>query len=143
MEAVTQRLNSYLATTPELRQLSHKVGQLLALQRYYVQHAPATLAKSSHVQQLEQQILTLAADNGAVAAKLRQIEPDLTLLFQRGGYEVTGIRIRVQVAIATTRRKVENTVISAQAKKKLLESSDNLLDSPLKNALQRLARKMK
>lgn len=143
MEAVTQRLNSYLSTAPELRQLSHKVGLFLALQRYYVQHAPATLAKASHVQQLEQHILTLAADNGAVAAKLRQIEPDLTLLFQRGGYEVTGIRIRVQVAVAATRRRAENTVISAEGRKKLLESSDNLLDSPLKKALQRLARKIK
>lgn len=143
MEAVTQRLNSYLATTPELRQLSHKATRLLALQSYYVQHAPATLAKASHIQQLEQTILTLAADNGAVAAKLRQIEPDLTLLFQGGGFEVTGIRIRVQVAITATRRKVENTVISAEGRKRLLESCDQLQDSPLKSALQRLARKLK
>jgi hypothetical protein len=143
MDAVSQRLNSYLATTPELRQLSRKAGLLMALQRYYVQHAPATLARASHVQQLEQHVLILAADNGAVAAKLRQIAPDLTLLFQRGGYEVTGIHIRVQVALAAAQRKTKPAPISAEGRKRLLESSNSLHDSPLKNALQRLARKVK
>lgn len=143
MDAVSQRLNSYLATTPELRQLSRKAGLLLAMQRYYVQHAPAALAHASHVQQLEQQTLTLAADNGAVAAKLRQIAPDLTLIFQRGGYEVTGIRIRVQVVISAAKRKTKGPTLSAEGREKLLESSDSLRDSPLKKALQRLARKAK
>ncbi len=140
---MTQRLNSYLATTPELRQLSRKAELLLTLQRYYVQQAPATLARASHVQQLEQQVLTLAADNGAVAAKLRQIAPDLALLFQKGGFEVTGIRIHVQVAVAAIRQKVKKPSISEESRKKLFETSNSLDDSPLKNVLQRLAHKLK
>jgi len=79
---VSQRLNSYFGASPELRQLSSKAGQLLALQRLYEQIAPASLMRHSHVLQLERQVLTLAANNGAIAAKLRQLAPELTLLLQ-------------------------------------------------------------
>lgn len=110
------------------------------MQRYYVQHATPALARSSHVQTLEGHTLTLAADNAAVAAKLRQIAAQLLLLFQNGGYEVTGIQVRVQVAAPPIQSDPAPPVIGSAARERLNELAGGLQESPLKNALLRLAR---
>jgi len=138
---VSQRLNSYFGASPELRQLSSKAGQLLALQQHYEQIAPASLIRYSRVLQLERQILTLAANNGAIAAKLRQLAPELTRLFQNKGCEVTGIQVRVQVALPATGQIPTPLTLTATGRKRLIELSAELPDSPLKNALQRFAKK--
>jgi hypothetical protein len=138
---MTQRLNSYFDASPELRQLSGKAGRLMELQRQYELVAPPSLTRSSHVLQLEQQTLTLAADNGAVAAKLRQLAPELVNLFQNRGCEITGIQVRVQVAVSSFRPFPTPVSISAAGRRRLIELSEILADSPLKSALLRLARK--
>jgi len=138
---VTQRLNSYFRASPELRQLSGKAGQILALQRHYEQVAPASLLRSSSVLQLEQHVLTLAANNGAVAAKLRQLAPELVQLLQNRGCEITGIQVKVQVTLPVATSIAPPSVVSAMGRKRLTELAAELPDSPLKNALQRLAEK--
>jgi hypothetical protein len=138
---LSQRLNSYFGASPELRQLSSKAGQLLALQRHYEQIAPASLMPFSRVLQLERQILTLAANNSAIAAKLRQLAPELTGLFQSKGCEVTGIQVRVQVTLPAPDRTSTPPTLSATGRNRLTELAVELPDSPLKSALQRLAQK--
>jgi hypothetical protein len=138
---VSQRLNTFLGASPELRQLSGRAARLLALQRLYEQLAPATLARASHVQQLEEKTLTLAANNGAVAAKLRQLAPELLRQLQNGGCEVTQIQVKVQVAHAAARRVAAPAKLGAAARQRLMELAVELPDSLLKNALQRLAGK--
>ena len=138
---MSQRLNSYLDASLELRQLSRKVEQLAALQRHYEQIAPPSLARNSRVMQLDQQILMLAADNGAVAAKLRQIAPRLAQLLQESGYQVTVIQVKVQVAWPPNRLSAPLPPLSSTGQKQLLASAEKLPDSLLKKTLQRLARK--
>lgn len=138
---MSQRLNSYLGASPELRQLSTKVGALLALQQLYEQIAPASLIRYSRVLQLERQTLTLAANNGAIAAKLRQLAPELIKLLQNKGCEVTGIQVRVQVTLPAAEFTPAPATLSATGRKRLLELAVELPDSPLKSALQRLAQK--
>ena len=138
---MSQRLKSYFGASPELRQLSGKAGQLLALQQLYEQVAPASLMRYSRVLQLEQQILTLAANNGAIAAKLRQLAPELTSMLQNKGCEVTGIQVRVQVTLPATEHTAAPPMLSAAGRKRLTELALELPDSPLKSALQRLANK--
>ena len=65
------RLNAYLASNQELRLLSNKAKQLMALQRHYELIAPPLLQLNSRVLQLRQQVVVIGADNGAVANKLR------------------------------------------------------------------------
>lgn len=113
----------------------------MALQREYEQIAPASLIRYSRVLQLEQQILTLAANNGAIAAKLRQLAPALTQALQNRGCEVTGIQVRVQVTQTAPESTAKRSVVSAAGRKRLIELAVELPDSPLKNALQRLAQK--
>lgn len=138
---MSQRLNSYFRASPELRQLSGKAGQLLALQRQYEQLAPPSLMRHSHVLQLEQKILILAANNSAVAAKLRQLVPELTRQLQDKGCEVTGIQVRVQVFQPDQEHTASPITLSSEGRARLTELAGELPDSPLKSALQRLARK--
>ncbi|MDX8399093.1 MAG: DciA family protein [Gallionellaceae bacterium] len=133
-------MNSYLAGNPELRQLSNKAGQLTALQRQYEQLAPISLIRHSHVLHLQQKILTLAANNGAIAAKLRQLAPELIQLLQNRGCEVTVIQVRVQVSVPPPVHTVTPARLSEAGKKHMTELAEKLADSPLKNALQRLVK---
>jgi hypothetical protein len=137
---VSNRLSSYFNASQELRQLSHKVDQILALQRHYEQIAPPSLIRASHVMQIDQKTLIIAADNGTVAAKLRQLAPKLTELCQNGGYEITGIQIKVQVALPITTRPLRPTPLSAIRRQQLVDFAVKLEDSPLKTALHRLAK---
>ena len=137
---MTQRINSYFDTSHELRQLSHKASQLLELQRLYEQIAPPSLALSSRVMQLEQKILMVQADNGAVAAKLRQLSPRLSQLFRDNGQEVTAIQVRVQVTFQPATIPTTSPTVSITGRQRLIDLADKLSDSPLKSALQRLAR---
>ncbi|MES1981457.1 MAG: DciA family protein [Pseudomonadota bacterium] len=137
---MSQRLNSYLGTSQELQRLARQAALLRALQLLYQQLAPAALARGSHVLQLAQQTLLLAADNGAVAAKLRQIAPELTLQMQNNGYEVTGIKVRVQVTQSPP-LGAPPAQLSAEGQQQLQDLAQKLPDSSLKNAVQRLAAK--
>lgn len=135
------RLNAYLASNHELRQLSSKASQLMALQRHYESIAPPPLARNSQVLRLQQQTLVIGANNGAVAAKLRQMTTELISRFQARGCEVTGIQIKVQVAapppaIPSKPRRLGKTAVDA-----LSDLDQNLADSPLKTALRRLIRR--
>lgn len=138
---MSQRLNSYFGASNQLLQLSRKAGQLTALQRLYERLVPATLGRSSHVLQLEQQTLLLAASNGAVAAKLRQLAPQLATLFQNEGCDVREIQVTVQVVVPPVKHAAAPATVSAAGRQSLTELADTLPDSPLKSALQRLANK--
>lgn len=91
--------------------------------------------------QFDQQILTLAADNGAVAAKLRQLAPRLAQLLQQSGLEVTVIQVKVQVSVPPINLPDSPAALTATGQNKLLTSAEKLPDSQLKRALQRLGKK--
>ena len=135
------RLNAYLASNQELRQLSRKALQLMTLQRNYESIIPPTLAHSSQVLRLHQQTLVIAANNGAVAAKLRQMTGELISLFQARGCEVTGIQIKVQVTSPPRTEPPHPRKLGKAAKDALNKLDENLADSPLKTALRRLVRR--
>ena len=134
-----QRLNFIFASSQELRQISGKVRQLLALQSHYEKVAPPSLLRSSHVMQLEHDILILGANNSAVAAKLRQMTPELVRQLKLHGCEVTGIQVRVQVTLPPIQHTATPSSMSTVGKLKVSDLAATMADSPLKNALQRLA----
>jgi hypothetical protein len=115
----------------------------MALQKIFEQIAPASLIRYSQVLQLERQILTLGANNGAIAAKLRQLAPELAKAFQDRGCEITGIQVRVQVIQTVAQSVAKRTELSIAGQQRLIELAMELPDSPLKNALKRLAEKHK
>jgi hypothetical protein len=93
--------------------------------------------------QIQGQKLIISADNGAVAAKLRQISTELISLFRTRGCEITGIQIRVQVRIRVIPAKPSPRSISSRGRKALEDLALDMQDSPLKIALKRLAGRTK
>jgi len=88
--------------------------------------------------QIEKNVLTLAANNSAIAAKIRQLTPELIQQLKLHGCEVTGIQVRVQVTLPVATPIHHAVSVSENGRKKLNELAVSLSDSPLKNALQRL-----
>lgn len=85
--------------------------------------------------------LTIVAANATAAAKLRQLAPELVVLLQNRGCEVSGIRVKVQVSIAPVPPKHTPRQLSKTARNALNDLSDSLDESPLKQALKKAARK--
>lgn len=137
------RLNAFLSASNELSQLTQKAGQLITLQQLVDQVIPKSLKRSCRVLYFKQNTLTLAADNGAVAAKLRQMTGELATHLREKGCEVTGIQVQVQVNAPAYVPPPTARTLSNTAKSQLSELAELLADSPLKAALARMASRRK
>lgn len=90
-----------LLGAPELNPLSRKAHRLTALQARVLYCVPPPLARGVRVADYRAGTLFLTADNGALAAKLKQLAPSLLLNIRKLEPEVTGIKIAVQVKEVT------------------------------------------
>jgi len=138
---VTHRLNAILTSSRELRQLAGKAQQLTALQRQLAQLIPPALSRACRVAQSDGITLTLIADNGVIAAKLRQMSTNIIAGLQARGCEVTVIQVQVQVSTPPYIPPAQAREIGAEGKAQLNQLAEALTDSPLKQALTRLARR--
>lgn len=138
---MTQRLKTLLNGNPELYPLLSHVEALSALQRHFSSVAPVHLAQSCQVLSLKLGTLSLAVANATIAAKLRQLAPELVLLMQNRGCEVSGIRVKVQVSYEINPPRPIPRKLSRTAQNELKSLSLNLKDSPLKRALEKMAQK--
>ena len=139
---MVQQLKTLLNGNLELLPLLAKAQALSALQRHFISVAPPHLVQSGQVQVLGLQLgtLSIAVANAAVAAKLRQLAPELAIKMQDRGCEVSGIRVKVQVSFDRLQPKPAPHKLSKSAQNALNELSVNLADSPLKLALEKLAK---
>jgi len=134
-----QRLDYFLRGLPDA--LAHRVRQLVSLQQAYREIAPPALASVTRVGAYSQGRVTLFADSGAVAAKLKQVSPVLLLELQKRGLEVNLIEVRVQVSGRPARlakSDKNHRKISPQALDGVARLAGRLAPSPLREALQRL-----
>jgi hypothetical protein len=136
---VAQRFKSLLSSDSELRPLLAKAQALSALQRHFSDAAPPNLAQSSQVLSLQSGILSVAVANAAIAAKLRQLVPNIIIMLQNGGCEVNGIRVKVQVSFSPSQPEPKPRKLGKTARGALKELSQTLDDSPLKLALKKMA----
>lgn len=138
---MAQHLKTLLNGNQELRPLLAKAQALSALQHHFISVAPPHLAQSSQVQVLGLQLgtLSIAVANATVAAKLRQLAPEFTIMMQNRGCEVSGIRVKVQVSFDRLQPKPAPHKLSKTAQNALNELSLSLNDSPLKLALEKMA----
>lgn len=139
---MTQRLNSLLDTATDLSPLLDKARILSALQAHVIEIAPRQLVQSANIQVLGLKLgtLSIAAANATIAAKLRQLAPELVVKLQNKGCEVSGIRVKVQVSYDQRQIKQVPRKISKIAQTSLKEFSNELENSPLKSALDRLTK---
>jgi hypothetical protein len=113
----------------------------MAMQQLLEQVIPPSLRRGCHVMQFDQNKLTLAAENGAIASKLRQMTTELVSKLHDIGHEVTLIQVVVQVSTPPYIPPSEKRVVSVSGKNQLTKLANELADSPLKDALNRLAKR--
>lgn len=138
---MTQHFKSLLDGNPELFLLASKTKALLALQRHFMGVAPPHLAQFSQVLSLKQGVLSIAVASATDAAKLRQLAPELAAMMRNRGCEVSGISVKVQVAVSYIPPRPPPRKLGKPAQDALSELSMSLGDSPLKLALKKLSEK--
>lgn len=136
----SERIGLLIDRLPQLQSLNRQVRRLLALQDILTEVLPDSLASSTTVALSTADELTLFADNGATAAKLKQLAPRILNSFQQRRHEVTAIRVQVQVRIHHNPLPQKQISLSPIARQALSELSATLDPSPLKSALERLGR---
>lgn len=114
------------------------------MQRIFLKIAPPQLAQHCILGGFFDGNLTICANNGAIAAKLRQTVPSLLLKFRVRGYEVTAIRIAVQanyLALGVNKLSAKKPRLSQTGADSLKDLAGSLPPSPLKSAVESLAKK--
>jgi hypothetical protein len=135
------RIGSLLQRLPELQALSQKARRLTAMQALLAESLPANLADATATAVSETGELLLFADNGAVAAKLKQLTPRIMVFFRQRGIEVTGIRVQVQVGFRTKPLPQKQIFMSTAGGETIGALAGKIRDPGLRAALQRLARR--
>jgi hypothetical protein len=134
------RVGLLLSTLPELQALNRELRQLVALQSALAEVLSGNLAALTSLALSKAGELILFADNGAVAAKLRQMAPRILTSFRQRGHEITGIRVQVQVRIRDNPLPQKQISLSPEARNAIDLLSERLDASPLKTALKRFGR---
>ena len=146
------KVNSYLSLlgkTPEYENLFSLAHQLVEDQLIFLKLIPSHLAQHCNLGRISDGKLTILAENGAIAAKLKQISPSLLLKFQELGWEVTAIQILVQAHYFAKNTKPLADKGHTRKKLKLSQTGQDCLsqlaatlpDSELKSTIQLFLRK--
>lgn len=135
-------VTDFLRGNDKMAALLPTVARLAAIQQDCVSVLPA-LFDACSVLSFESAQLVLAAPNAAFAAKLKQQLPKLQDGLLKCGWQVSAIRIKVQVRkISEKTRPVKQLVLPAAAKSALSSLKETLEESPqnreLKAALESL-----
>jgi hypothetical protein len=137
----SRSLDDCLKAEDGLARLTGHAERLLRLQRVFESVVPRPLLRGARVANLKLGRLVIYAENGAVAAKLRQIVPTLSKAFANSAAEVTGIDIKVQPRAGAkgSDQNKDHAVLGEHAKQGLTSLADKLpADSPLVRALRHL-----
>jgi hypothetical protein len=136
-----RRLQQIMTGESVTAELLNRMQHEHALEARVRRALPPSLAACVVVADGRSPELSLAAASGAAAALLRQRTPDLLRVLATEGWEFTGIRVRVQAhPKSRSRANPSKKQIDAPAALHLRVTADALGDSPLADALMRLAR---
>lgn len=139
----TRSLADFLNAETGMARLAAQAERLLKLQRIYEQAIPAALMRHGRVANMKPGKIVIHAENGAVAAKIRQLAPSIAEVFRKAGVDLNEIQVKVQPTTPVGGRTKDETRpgIGNKAKQGLTSLSDKLpQDSPLKGALERFIR---
>lgn len=99
------------------------------------------MAGASRVVNHRNGMLVIAADNGAIAAKLRQQAPRLLKNLRKQGAEITGIQVQVQVERtgSAPRRRAQKIQLTIDSIGNFERLSKQVKDPDLRSALAKFA----
>ena len=138
----SNRIDALLRQLPELQTVSRRVGRADALKAALADALPAGLAASATVTVSDAGEVVLYADNGAVAAKLRQLAPRILNSLRQRGNEVTAVRVQVQVTSRDKPLRQKQISLSEGAGQAVLGLAERLEKSPLRQALEQLGKRV-
>jgi hypothetical protein len=131
--------DSAVKDNAKLLALSGQAGNLTATQKIWNTIAPDNLKQYTQAGSVKHKRLTVYAENGAVAAKIKLLLPSLLTKLQKQGLEVTSIRVQVQVQSSVQRPGKNLRSLSPQAASSLSELAEKLTGTELGEALARLS----
>lgn len=140
----TRKVNTYfriLGKEPEHKDLFQKIDKISNIQRSMSKFIPPHLAKHCTIGLPTNGKLTIFAQNGAIATKLKQITPSVLKKIKNLGWEITSIQIATQANsqakngdnINPSKRHLGQTGVTS-----LTQLAETLSDSPLKSAIESL-----
>lgn len=142
------KVDSYLnllGKSPEYAGLLSAARQLFKDQSTFHKLIPRQLAQYCHLSRITNGKLTILAENGAIAAKLKQLSPSLLRKLQQCGWEVTSFQILVQAQNSTANTKyiekqmdIKKPKLSHSGKECFNQLAATLPDSELKEAIHSL-----
>lgn len=140
---MSKLLQRYLGGGDALARLHDHVARLRRLQGILEAGLPPQFASACRVANMKDDTLVIAAQGSAIAVRLKQMVPSLVDHFVRAGYPLTTIRIKVSTPEQTVERRPPVVrAMSASARNSLTGFAATLpADSPLREALERLARR--
>jgi hypothetical protein len=135
------KIDFYLNSSDNLRALAHQARRVAELQQVFLKIAPPPLTQASCVKQLRAGTLFLLAGNAAVATKLKQLAPRFLTAYEQLGFEITSIRVEVQVKEAGPElvQIFKTKQLSIESIEYLETLAAKLEDCPLKHALTKMA----
>src|SRR3989344_114755 len=136
-----RRFNALFKENPELAALLGQADSLTASQKIWSTILPDALKQFTQAGSVKHKRLTVYADNGAVAAKIKLLLPSLLTKLQKQGLEVTSIRVEMQVKSSPRRSVKPMRSISPEAASSLRKLADELGGSALGEALAKLSRR--
>lgn len=132
----------YLDKDPAAGRVMAHARLLLKLSRRFEAVAPAGLRHSAHVANYKLGTIIIHADNGAVAAKIRQLSQRLSNELSKGGAECSGIEVKVQPRqIPSQSTSSTQKPLSDKAFGMVKSTSDSLPEGPLRSALENLLKR--
>jgi len=136
---MTYGLEHYLNNDAAAGKVMAHARLLLKLARRFEAVAPATVANAARVANYKSGKIIIHADNGAVAAKIRQLSQRLSDELSKGGTECNGIEVKVQPRqIPSQSTSSTQKPISGKAIGMLRSASENMPKGALREALERL-----
>jgi len=149
----SQKVNIYLnvlGETPQYKDLFSVANTLHKKQLIFTKLVPEKLSPYCYLSKIHDSELTIIVENGAVAAKLKQLSPSLLCKLQKIGWKITSIQVLVQGNFF--RENVHSYEKQAPTKKQILnqaarDSFHELIiasnDSPMIEAVHSLLQKHK
>lgn len=138
----SQRAYRYINGNDRLRLLQTHVNEIMRWQKIWQSIVPTGLSEVSRIGQILTDSISIYCDNGAAAAKIRQLTPSISLAFGKHGIINATILVKVRTnAIPQRERTIHKPDMSTVAIDVIHRLTLDLEEGELRTALEKLLNK--
>ena len=135
-----QLINAILKNST-LSKMAEKANELTTIQKIWNEIVPVQLKPYTQAGNIQHKRLTVHIQNGAIAAKIKLLLPNLISKLQKQGVDVTSIRVQVDVQSIPEKTEKPSRHLSENASKRLEGLAKQLEGSELGDVLKRLSKR--